>query len=154
MCSTINTNTRTQKNTNNLVCSTVVASHSRSSEMLELELEPDLLTRSLSPMEYLHKLVVELFNAFPFSFTYLLALDLPLGSSGLLPFRLPFLRSLLSPEVRIVDNVTLAISILFFGSYHLWRSRSSSGLLLFPRLSDFQSWCWLILADRSLAPRC
>ena len=75
--------------------------------MLELELEPDLLTRSLSPMEYLHKLVVKLFNAFPFSFTYLLALDLPLGSSGLLPFRLPFLRSLLSPEVRIVENVLL-----------------------------------------------
>ena len=77
--------------------------------MLELELEPDLLTRSLSPMEYLHKLseADELFDAFPFSFTYLLALDLPLGSSGLLPFRLPFLRSLLSPEVRIVDNVIL-----------------------------------------------
>ena len=53
---------------NNLVCRTVVASHSRSSEMLELELEPDLLTRSLSPMEYLHKLVVELIDAFPFSF--------------------------------------------------------------------------------------
>ena len=51
--------------------------------MLELELEPDLLTRSLSPIENL------------------LGLFLPLGSSGLLPFLLPFLLSLLSPSFAL-----------------------------------------------------
>ena len=66
--------------------------------MLELELEPDLLTRSLSPIE---NLSINTVSKKTLKKKDLLGLVFPLGSSGLLPFLLPFLLSLLSPSLAL-----------------------------------------------------